>query len=1168
MQLTRQLQRVRQIGRLMLVVQQLMRWVSAILVLLVLLGVVDYALRLPGWLRLAMGLTWVGIACVWLFKRLSVALRFKPALSLLALRAERLYPQTAGVLASAVEFDQPPKDQPTTPNTTGLTQSTLISAGRLAQSVSLKRLIKPALTVRHLLVACGVMLSVTGLVLAAPQASHLAIKRWLVPLGEAQWPRRVQLVTQNQDPVWPIDTPMRFAVKVQQGYHQAMRTWVAYRLVEPGGDTGPWQSLLMNEQSDTNQAKEHHPGVFERLVDLGQALTSDSSRPLPMVEYYFEAGDDITQPQMMQLVTRPTVVSVTVDIQPPVYAQGLVDQRHVTLDPQAGPLAIAGILIGSTIDISVVVNKPLPVPDQGVGSFFPGLGSVVEGGPSPEPGHRVRELHQSFKLDQSVQWSLQLIDEHGLTNLSDKVYRIDSIQDQRPAAVMTKPSADQAVLATAVVELQAVGQDDVGLESLSLQAQLPPPSPDENTDEQSQEQVLPLIKITDRAPSLTAKHTLDLQGLSLNTGDTVTLWAAAADVFDLNGQNHQPVRSAVRVLRIIDPVTLIMQLRTELAGVRQQVVRLDARQQRITDLPLPQANSQQHQLTEHLRTQVDQVDALQQRINRNRLNSPESQPLKQLIDRASTMLDQAQQLSHTARNSLLKAQNQPQHAQKHGLDAKAHQQQITSILAQLAQMLDQSRDALAHQEQLQQLLAKQQDLADQTRRLVPRTLGQTKDQLPDQDRQAIEQIAQKQAALSQQAQDLIQQMRASAESLSRQGYSHEDQAVAGALSESASIAQRQGLTQAMKKAAARSRQNQLAAAGNDQQSAMNTLEQMLQQMVSLDDRRQLILNRYLVQLADAIARLIEQQQDQADRLDQAQQAALLEGSQSAIRRHTIVVADEARMAIDTTQAVEQLDSAAASQGKAVMSLREEQRTPAAKAQAKALKHLQSALDLVQAVRDKSQAQKVAKQRQQLIMAYQKLAAQQQKLREQTKPLTGHDTLNRRQRASLIDLGNRQADLRIQAADLHEQVSQAPIFSHLHKRVDQAAKSVVLQLRTGDSSQQILDRQASIASMLKSMANALTTPPQDKPFASSPGGAKGGGGGGAGKPPPLVYPLAQLRLLRDVQTQIRDQTHHLDQHPNQPQQTADLALQLHQMATEQRELAELAKHLIQQAALGQ
>ncbi|MGB0767466.1 MAG: hypothetical protein ACPGYV_07125, partial [Phycisphaeraceae bacterium] len=129
--------------------------VAALLPLAVVLGLLDYALRMPGTMRLMIVLLAVGFGGYWLLTRLNRALRFWPSLAELALRAERLYPQLAGSLASAVEFSMQPKGDAVPGTTATMTQTAIDQMNEKTAGVDVKRMVKLKPTVQAL--ACALL---------------------------------------------------------------------------------------------------------------------------------------------------------------------------------------------------------------------------------------------------------------------------------------------------------------------------------------------------------------------------------------------------------------------------------------------------------------------------------------------------------------------------------------------------------------------------------------------------------------------------------------------------------------------------------------------------------------------------------------------------------------------------------------------------------------------------------------------------------------------------------------------------------------------------------------------------------------------------------------------------------------------------------------------------
>ena len=944
----RELEQVRRVGRALLLVQRLMQWTAALAGMLLIGGLVDFALRLPGWLRLVLGLATVVVALVWLVRRLKLAAGFGPHLSMLALRAERLYPQLAGVLASGVEFAANRDDYAQPKRTGAMSAASIDSARQQLAGVNLRRLInaRPTLRIAGVFALAAV---VSGSVaVAAPAASWLAVQRWAFPLGEAQWPRRTEIRSRVTHQFWPDDTPLALQAQVRRGYRQGMRAWVSYRLIDAQGRTGSAQRQLMTEQAEGD-------GVFARPIDFDVESAAAGSAVAPRwsaIEFRFEAGDDWTQWQAVKLAPRPAVERVTVAIEPPTYARGLVAAQQLVLDDKrqsAGLVSAPPGLIGSQVALRFELNNANVIIDDQWQQVLAGFWSPPSAQqPATEFTFADRTIEARFTLRHSLQTGVTLTDEHGLTNMSERIYRIEAVQDNAPSASIVTPSSDEAVLATAVIELEAAGRDDVGLEQLALSAEAS--KYDEDAREPAPSAPEQLNRVTGRRRELTVGHRLALAGMKLRPGDSVQVTAEARDVFDLDGKRHDPVRSAPRTLRIIDESTLVNQIRTELAGIRQQAIRLETRQRRLMEMPAATASPRQRTMGRRLATQQTLAQSLQQRMDRNNLDAQQGAALGELLDRVGEYLDQAQSASQAAADDLEQSRADPQRVEQLAERARSEQQQVTEALSRLAQLLDQGSDMLTLQLKLQKMLTQQRQLAEQTRQMLPRTLGQTAKQVSPQDRKQLDELKDQQTSLSEKANQLVSQMASTAEVLSRQGQEAQDQASAQALAEAAGIAQRQGLELNMQKAAKQMQQNRLASAGQQQQQAMDVMEQMLDQMKDRQHLKQEILRRQLLQLAEAIRKLIGQQEAHLKWLETARRLPALAEPMSRLWSNTQAVESQAQSVAQTRSAGQRLGEAAEQQSSAVEALRAGEPKNARTTEQAALAKLREALRLVEQTR--------------------------------------------------------------------------------------------------------------------------------------------------------------------------------------------------------------------------
>ncbi|MCX5662543.1 MAG: hypothetical protein NTW19_22910 [Planctomycetota bacterium] len=1215
-EVTRQLEHARRVGRWMLFAQKLFEWLGVVVAVSLSAAVIDFALRLPGWMRLVLGVAAAGFALVWIVTRVARAAAVRPELGALALHAERLYPDLAGELATGVEFSLHPEVFADADRSAALAQASVRNVEGRLEGKSL-RLLNPRPTIHRLALCVLAVVAASSVVAAAPDSASTAMRRWLNPLGPAEWPRRTAVASLVRDHVWPSDTPLRVRARVEKGFRSGMRTWVTYRVVSARGASS-WQSVLLNEQAPAPIAagasgsaagapasSAGRRGMFERLIDLPEnllasptpAATNSSSngkataRPDASVEFYFEAGDDRTHPQSITLVDRPALRSSRLAIEPPAYAHGLIAPQQVDLDQQTGQIASATAMTGSNVRWSLEFNKPIPAAWLRGEGFLPGLNAALKAqgnaaaqakieigdGSTEASAAEGSRIAIGFRLLQSVQSPVRLQDEYGLGNLSDRLYRVDATVDQPPAASMTLPVSDEAVLASAVIPLQAMAQDDVGVESVELQiathareaepaaagAATAPAASGGNGGATSAPRTI--AHADGRSAQMSVDKTLDLAPLKLQPGDELLATAYARDVFDLDGARHEPVRSPPRRLRIIDAAALVAQIRTELGGVRQTAINLSNRQRELLDPPADKAQPGQQDVTARIDAQAGLLRSLEDRVERNRLEDP---ALAGLLKKASDLAEKARNDSKEADAKLGDAKKDDR-KDPASPRAKARDKQgdVASGLSSLAGLLDQGRDTQAIQGELRDLIRQQDDLNTDTRATLPNTLGKSPEQLSPEDRKKLGELSDRQAALTTKADALTKQMQGAADTLSQQP-DPQSKAAAEALSDAAAVAQRKGLTQTMKQAGDSAKQNKLSESSTSQQNSSDTMKEMLAQMSNQEQRQMEVLRRKLEALAEAVKKLIEQQAAQIDRLAGAKELAGLDEPQSALRRNTLSVEEQAKA--EAAAAARHVGQAAEHQGTAVAALRQSQRDPASAGQKLALASLDAALKELQKAKEQTQKKEEDKNRQKLQAQYEKLAKEQDELRKQTVPFTSKPGLSRRERVDLIDLGHREADLQAAAADLGREVADTLLFRHMHGRIDKLAAQSASRLRAGQADPAVPQDQGQVSGMLRTMAGALADAqkqpdPFDKGESQSSNGGGGGGGGGA---EPLIPPLAELKLLQGMQQDVLSRTRELDKPIAQTPVAPDAATpaearekQVIELSTQQRELSSLGERLI-------
>jgi hypothetical protein len=1160
-QIIGQLESVRGRARRMLITMRIAQWAAAVCAALIGAGVADFALRLPGWLRLILVLAGAGYALYKAVEMIGRSIRVKPALTTIALRLERLHPQAAGHLASAVAFSQFGSGADESPIANQLAELTTSEAHGLVNEQEVKSLLDP----KNLIIALVALLLSAGtlgsVAVATPELASIAAQRWFAPLGDARWPNRNGVKSMTDLAVAANNAPVRFDAQVFRGDKAKLRTWVHYRFID-GEQPGVWQQALMTRQESSETV-----GHFRRLVEP----QSDADA----VEFYFEAGDDVSDTASIQLIQPPSLIGLTAQVEAPQYAQMFIaGERHYLLEVGRESTRIES-LVGSRIDLHLRVEGSFDAPPTAPGdgkdalhawviSNMPGLigdtdaetltrmdievaiSEDVEGSTDD-----VFDFHLSWTLTQSAELGFNFRDAYDNTYEDERRFLFDARVDREPRVTILQPAADESVLPTAAIQLLAEAQDDVAIEHVALRML------DVNGDPTT------LNEIDELQPRQQLPGELDLEPLALSPGDSVAVIAVTRDNFDLFGEQHEPVESSPRILKIIGDEELSRQLRTGLADLRQRAIRAGNVQRRLNEAPADRETAMsQKDITERVESMQETLREIVDRATRNRLNE---EALNQTLAESKKLLSAAHKASESAAGRMEQLATQPEPADADLNAGRIAQKGVTQNLDELVQLLDQGRDAYELRQKLVKLAKDQRELIAKTQEVMPRTLGKTQDQLSAAEKQELADIAAKQQELSEEAKRLSERMRSTAAAMSRQSQKPEDQAAAEAMRQAAETATEKELEQKMQSAAEKAEQNQLAQAQQDQQEAQQVLDEMMEKVGQSDQFEQEILKRRLQELVESIKKLRDQQKAQLDLLVAAVILDNLDGPLITLRRNTMDVAETAKNTNeDTVQIGLHLDTGATHQADAVVNIRTgiEAKSAAQNAETESLTELNKALELAEKLADEAEGDSNDEKRNELAKKYQGALDEQLAIIEATKTRAEAESKDRRWRQGVMQIGDRQADLRVALNDLSEELADTIVYKSVHEQIDQWTGDASSRLRKALADNRTLYDQNMAASSIGALIEALKPEKPPEEFAENEQEEEDdGGGGGGGGPQPLIPPMAELKLLRSRQTQVYDMTKMLNDRPIPAAQGGDEIVD--DLSTQQSDLAETGMQLIEQ-----
>ncbi len=1141
---------------------------------LLLWGLADYALRFPAPVRFVVLATLIALLVGAVVRWIVPAWSFRPSLVDIALRVERSNPSWKGALAAAIDFEES-SDRDRDGLTGALRDLVVATAVGRWSDDALRGLVKPAPALRGAGAGAVGLALILLIALLAPSLAAIGASRIFMPWSDASWPKRTAIVDVTGRTVHPIGErlPLRAALTRSTRAPEATDVSVRYRLISEGSRTTERRELLTYQDGSMivppNPSGNDEGALFERLLEPAAEI----------IEYRFETDDDATQWQRIRLVPAPAIVGALAEVSLPAYAISNENEAIRTIDLGPGTDARANapaLLAGSTIDLIIRLNKPARL--QGITDSIAWIQELA--GESVEIISAATDddaLRARFLLLDSFRLPIALVDEYAITSPDEASYRFEALADRPPGVTITEPSSNRSVLASALVPVRVEARDDVGLSSVSLFRQVhtpagmpgSSPSPPGGATEPREDpiEIASLPDVLSLASVATLEHEIDLSALELRPGDAVHLQGFGADRRIAADESIPSVGSPIRILMVISPEAFVEEVRTALSDLRQSAIRTEAQQGEVRASTRQRGadasnRRSQGQVSERIARQVDQVEELRERIDANRL---EDRALDELLTEAAQSLREAGQSAANAGEQMDRAaaDNEPAMEDQEAEQVDRAQQETQEQLRQLIEMLDRGEDAWVVRSRIEQMIDAQQALQQQAQDLAPQTAGQRVEDLDPQERQEVEQLAREQSDLAQQMQELVQEIRQREQLLREQ-----DPSAAMGLQQAARRAEQQQTAQTMQRAGQQAQQNQMANTQESQQQAIESLEEMLEDLDAGERNRQEVLRRVLLSIIQSLESLIAQQETELAALDDAVARALplrpLDQGMIALNTNTLSVFDQAKAGgAELGQIANLIERASTAQESALAELRDADpdADTVREQEERSLARLREALEIANRQEQRIRDQELERQRRELRAAYRSALERQVAIIEQTRPFTQLEQLNRRDRVSLRSIVDPQSELRLALSAMLEGqealdgLSESPVFVFAHKSMNSASEFAEAALTEADPDSAVAEQQ-SISRILADLIEALRDPEPDNEFEDGPQNGDGGGGGGAGGEgeEPFIAPLAELRMLRSLQTTVMEQTSRLDRVGVQPADLEDLA-------TRQSELADLADDLI-------
>jgi len=875
---------------------------------------------------------------------------------------------------------------------------------------------------------------------------------------------------------------------------------------------------------------------------------------------------------------------------------------------------------GSTVEFLVQFNKPLDV-DVPL-RIEPVDETAAEEALSFQGASNSNEVRTTkFVADKSRRFHVFARDTDGFSNAGLEEFELIVRPDQAPMVQIELPRRSEERTGVAVIPMKGLAEDDFAVRTLQLQVVRlgdkkkwtfdlvndGTPAADVSWE--------PADGSGDRK-QFRGAWSWDLSKLAdanLKSGDVLEYCLSVEDNFLLNGEVHPRVLSSALRITIVSPQELADRLTEELRNASSEVQEIKNNQLRTqqeaqslgTDTKdQPKLGGADKQVTNRLANQqstsasqsrqvAGKVGELKDRMEENKLDSPElkdiARDVRDILTRAAegpmkaaaNDLNDAQQKSddQARRNESIAAAVEKQ---------KSGDQQLQSALDRMGSIGSLAKTVA----DIKALLEEQQKLTASIGEVTKANVGKKPEDMPASDREKLEALAREQKALSDKTDKAIQGMQKASTQMSKA-----DPQAADALSQAAKSGQSQQVSQNQSKAAESARQNQQSSTQSSQKQAELGLETMLAKLREAERHKLEELSKKLQDLQEQIATLIRRQAGHnldnlslqgPDRLMQlaaeektnlmtladrdanvpppAIKVTQLSSAQEQTERNTRDLINTAEKLPNGAEPASNLTRAAGRMERAIVSLRDAKLTDAYDPpQVEALAALLEAKRLVDEQKEKADEKIKEQQQESIRAAYVRIRAEQQKVNVETLRIEGlrnptDQSLKRVEAVRLGQLPGEEGKLADQIRKVGENLSAlgSVVYVWANTDIAKAMDGVKNNLGGGITSSPTQLEQKRIVAQLDAMIRNLALKPQEKKFEKS----AGGGGGQGGKSAARLPSEAELRLLRDLQVAVNDETKVVDASPDK-----DLA-RLDALGGTQGELRSVLDQLIQSASGGQ
>jgi hypothetical protein len=517
--------------------------------------------------------------------------------------------------------------------------------------------------------------------------------------------------------------------------------------------------------------------------------------------------------------------------------------------------------------------------------------------------------------------------------------------------------------------------------------------------------------------------------------------------------------------------------------------------------------------------------------------------------------------------------------------ARKGQEEVEKTLNDLLTRMEPWSNTREIKGEASRLLEEQQQLKAEVEKLKKEIEGKTKDQLTQKEQAELDNLKEAQQRLEERARQLLHKM----ERVAREREAKDPQ-MARELSGALQEAKQSDIDGKMAEARKEIDQNHLNDALEKQKDSVAGLQKLVK---NLEDRREAELDRLAKKMRQAekkLAELIEEQERLQKKVKEAKaipdaarrEAALkaLAGEQQRLQKKTKDMMEEVarlragRASHELGKANEQMDDALQQLGRA---------EEADQKQEDALDRLDEALEELEEARKQAEDELTREQLTRLADVLKRLKERQESIKEETEALQKRVLQSkgwtRRQLDSLLRQKEAEEGLAAETEKAGQELTGAPVFARqvrnaaeAMKQAGKRAKGMVEEVKEAAKAEKKPDLARlpdaelgrtqgeavrRLAQLLDAAKTAAEAPPRAAGRQGGGGGGGGEGGGGAPNAGDGIPPVAQYKLLRDMQADLNQKTEDFRKnHPDPGKLSEKDKAELQSLQKEQRDVAEL------------